>query len=90
MDTALRYLDARDVTADAARGMVVESADGRPLGRLDGFMVDADWQRLEYYVVAQTLERRQQLAVVPFVPASIDSDHGVIRLLDEATAEPLS
>jgi hypothetical protein len=89
MDTDLHYLDARDVSADAARGMVVESADGRALGRLDGFMVDHDWQRLAYYVVAQTSERRQQLAVVPFVPAHVDADLGVIRLIEDALAEPL-
>jgi hypothetical protein len=81
---------ASDVEQEpAAFGMVVELPDGRQLGRLDGFMVDPEQHRLRYYVVTQLAERSQRLAMVPFVPASLDAVRRVIRLLDDADAQPL-
>ena len=86
----LQYVAASEVDHEpAAFGMLVELPDGRELGRLDGFMVDPRQRRLCYYVVTQLAERSQRLAMVPFVPASLDADHGVIRLLDEVDAQLL-
>jgi hypothetical protein len=52
-------------------------------------MVDPEQHRLRYYVVTQLAERSQRLAMVPFVPASLDAVRRVIRLLDDADAQPL-
>ena len=30
-----------------------------------------------------------KLGLVPFVPGCLDAEHGVLRLLDHATAQPL-
>lgn len=89
-DDSLRYVDTRDVeNVPESANLMVESADGFELGRLDGFMIDPDRGELRYYVVTQLGERRMQLGLVPFVPGCLDSEHGVLRLLDEAEALPL-
>ena len=90
IDESLRYLstqDVQNVSADA--GVTVESADGFELGRLDGFMVDPDHRTLRYYVVTRFGEWGMRLGLVPFVPGCLDAEHGVLRLLDHATAHPL-
>jgi len=88
-DESLRYLATQDVenVADATP-VLVESADGRKLGRLDGFMVDAR-QTLRYYVVSRFGDRSMKLGLVPFVPGCLDSEHGVLRLIDLAAAQPI-
>lgn len=89
-DDSLRYLATRDVENVPESGsLVVESADGFELGRLDGFMVDPDRGAVRYYVVTQLDGRRMQLGLVPFVPGCLDTEHGVLRLLDEAVTLPL-
>ena len=88
-DESLRYLATQDVENVAdARPVLVESADGRKLGRLDGFMVDAR-QTLRYYVVSRFGDRSMKLGLVPFVPGCLDSEHGVLRLIDLAAAQPI-
>lgn len=90
LDESLRYVDTRDVeNVPESTNLMLESADGFELGRLDGFMVDPDRGELRYYVVTQLGERRMELGFVPFVPGCLDSEHGVLRLLDEAVALPL-
>jgi len=89
-DESLRYLATRDVeNVPDAPGVVVESVDGFELGRLDGFMVDSEQQTLRYYVVSRFGERSLKQGLVPFVPGCLDSQHGVLRLLDRAMAQPL-
>ena len=89
-DESLRYLATRDVeNVPDVPGVVVESVDGFELGRLDGFMVDPEQQTLRYYVVSRFGERSLKQGLVPFVPACLDSQHGVLRLLDRAMAQPL-
>jgi hypothetical protein len=90
IDESLRYLAAQDidnVTTDAS--VTVESADGFELGRLDGFMVDPKQRTLRYYVVSRFGDWGMKLGLVPFVPGCLDAEHGVLRLLDRATTQPL-
>jgi hypothetical protein len=89
-DDSLRYVATKDVdnVSDAAP-VVLETADGSELGRLDGFMVDTGASTLRYYVVSRFGERSLQLGLVPFVPGCLDIEHGVLRLLDHAAAHPL-
>ena len=89
-DESLRYLATQDVenVADTTP-VLVESADGRKLGRLDGFMVDTLRQTLRYYVVSRFGERTMTLGLVPFVPGCLDSEHGVLRLIDLVSAQPI-
>ncbi len=89
-DESLRYLATQDVknVADATP-VLVESADGRKLGRLDGFMVDPLLRTLRYYVVSRFGEKTMTLGLVPFVPGCLDSEHGVLRLIDLAAAQPI-
>jgi hypothetical protein len=90
-DESLHYVATRDVenVSDNA-AVTVESADGLELGRLDGFMVDPDHHTLRYYVVTRFGERSMKLGLVPFVPGCLDAEHGILRLLDDAAAQPLS
>ena len=90
-DDSLRYLatqDIENVPDDAA--VFVESADGRELGRLDGFMVDPSDHALRYYVVSRIGERSMTTGLVPFVPGCLDREHGILRLIDRAAAQPIS
>ena len=90
IDESLRYLPTQDIDNVAADADVtVESADGFELGRLDGFMVDPGRRTLRYYVVTRFGEWGMKLGLVPFVPGCLDAEHGVLRLLDRATAQPL-
>jgi hypothetical protein len=90
LDESLRYLPAQDIDNVAVdKAMTVESAEGCELGRLDGFMVDPEDRSLRYYVVARFGEWGMKLGLVPFVPGCLDAEHGVLRLLDHATALPL-
>lgn len=90
-DESLHYVATRDVENVADNSAVtVESADGFDLGRLDGFMVDPDRHTLRYYVVTRFGERSMKMGLVPFVPGCLDAEHGVLRLLSDTTAQPLS
>ena len=90
-DEPLHYVATSEVQNVADNSAVmVESADGFDLGRLDGFMVDPDHHTLRYYVVTRFGERSMKMGLVPFVPGCLDAEHGVLRLLSEATALPLS
>ena len=88
---ALRYVSVRDVEADLGTDDVtVETSHGDQLGLLDGFLVDSGLQSLRYFVIRQLSATSQTLARVPFVPARLDSRHGVLHLLDDAHAQALS
>jgi hypothetical protein len=90
-DESLHYVATRDVeNVSDSTAVTVESADGFDLGRLDGFMVDPDHHTLRYYVVTRFAERSMKLGLVPFVPGCLDAEHGILRLLDDAAAQPLS
>lgn len=90
IDESLRYVATEDVDNVANDASVtVRSAEGFELGRLDGFMVDPDHRTLRYYVVARFGEWGMKLGLVPFVPGCLDAEHGVLHLLDHATAHPL-
>ncbi len=90
LDDSLRYLATQDVENVSDNTTVtVKSAGGVDLGRLDGFMVDPDHRTLRYYVVTRFDEWGMKLELVPFVPGCLDAEHGVLRLLDHATAHPL-
>ena len=87
---ALRYVSIRDVESDLGTDDVtVETARGDELGLLDGFLVDSGLQSLRYFVVRRLGATSQTLARIPYVPARIDSEQGVLRLLDEAPAQAL-
>jgi hypothetical protein len=88
---SLRYVSVRDVEADLGTDDVtVETSHGDELGLLDGFLVDSGLQSLRYFVIRQLSATSQTLARVPFVPARLDSQHGVLHLLDDAHAQALS
>jgi hypothetical protein len=88
---SLRYVSVRDVEADLGTDDVtVETSRGDELGLLDGFLVDSGLQSLRYFVIRQLSATSQTLARVPFVPARLDSQHGVLHLLDDAHAQALS
>ena len=90
IDQSLRYVSTQDIRNVVADGsMTVESAQGCDLGRLDGFMVDPVDRSLRYYVVTRFAEFGAKMGLVPFVPGCLDAEHGVLRLLDEATLQPL-
>lgn len=90
LDESLRYLPTQDIDNVSDRvALTVESPDGAELGRLDGFMVDPDRHTLRYYVVSRFGSWGKRLGLVPFVPGCLDAEHGVLRLLDHATAQPL-
>ncbi len=90
IDESLRYLATQDIDNVATDASVtVESADGFELGRLDGFMVDPKGRTLRYYVVSRFGDWGMKLGLVPFVPGCLDAEHGVLRLLDRASAQPL-
>ncbi len=90
IDESLRYVSTQDIRNVASDGtMTVESAGGRELGRLDGFMVDPVDRTLRYYVVTRFAEFGAKMGLVPFVPGCLDAEHGILRLLDEATTHPL-
>jgi hypothetical protein len=87
---ALHYVSVRDVQADLGTDDVtVETSHGRRLGLLDGFLVDSGLQSLRYFVVRQLSATSQTLARIPFVPARIDAEKGVLRLLDDAPSQAL-
>ncbi len=90
-DESLRYLAAQDVTNVPENApLSLESADGCELGRLDGFMVDPERHALRYYVVSHIGELSMTTGLVPFVPGCLDTEHGVVRLIDLAAAQPLA
>ena len=90
-DESLHYVATRDVeNVSDNTAVTVESADGAELGRLDGFMVDPDHHTLRYYVVTRFAERSMKLGLVPFVPGCLDAEHGILRLLADASPQPLS
>lgn len=88
---SLRYVPVRDVEADLGTDdVMVETPHGHELGRLDGFLVDSAKQALRYFVIRRLGPRSLTMARVPYVPARIDSEHGVLRLLDDAPAQALA
>ncbi|MBK5297021.1 MAG: hypothetical protein JJE40_07690 [Vicinamibacteria bacterium] len=91
IDESLRYVATQDVdNVSVDADVTVRSADGFELGRLDGFMVDPDHRTLRYYVVTRFGEWGMKLGLVPFVPGCLDAEHGVLRLLHDAKAQPPS
>ena len=52
-------------------------------------MVDPSRRTLRYYVVTRFGDWGMKLGLVPFVPGCLDAEHGVLRLLDRVTAQPL-
>jgi hypothetical protein len=87
---SLRYVSVRDVETDLGTDdVMVETPHGHELGLLDGFLVDSGLHSLRYFVVRQFSATRQTLARVPYVPARIDTKHGVLHLLDDAPAQAL-
>ena len=90
IDDSLRYVSTQQVdNVGDDTGVTLESPDGDELGRLDGFMVDPQMQTLRYYVVKRFGQWGMKLGLVPFVPGCLDAEHGVLRLLDHATPQPL-
>lgn len=88
---SLRYVSVREVEADLGTDDVtVETTHGDELGLLDGFLVDSGLHSLRYFVIRQLSATSQTLARVPFVPARLDSRHGVLHLLADAHAQALS
>jgi hypothetical protein len=83
-------VSVREVETDLGTDDVtVETPLGDELGLLDGFLVDSGLRSLRYFVVRRLGATSQTLARIPYVPARIDSEHGVLRLLDEAPAQAL-
>jgi hypothetical protein len=84
-----RDLGSRDRLAELA---LDEGGNGTTevLGRLDGFLVDSARRCLRYFVIRRLGPQSLIMARVPFVPARLDSEHGVLRLLDDATAQTLA
>lgn len=81
-NVALRYVAAQDVeNRIIAFGLLVRAMDGRPIGRLEGFMVDPASQTLRYFVVDTRRGRRLLRRLVPFVPACLDAEDGTLHLL---------
>ena len=89
-DESLRYLPTQDVDNVAVD---TTSPSNRP--RAANWAVStASWsiltdRTLRYYVVTRFGEWGMKLGLVPFVPGCLDAEHGVLRLLDHATAQPL-
>jgi hypothetical protein len=87
----LRYVPVRDVETDLGTDDVtVETRHGDELGRLDGFLVDSARKCLRYFVIRRMGPRSLTMARVPFLPARLDSEHGVLRLLDDSQAQALA
>lgn len=79
---SLRYLSAKEVENGAAAfGAIVRSAEGLPLGRLEGFMMDPVSRTLRYFVVDARRGRKLLRRLVPFVPAWLDREGGALHLL---------
>ena len=88
---SLHYVPVRDVETDLGTDdVMLETAHGDKLGRLDGFLIDSARKCLRYFVIRRMGPRSLTMARVPFVPARLDSEHGVLRLLDEAPAQTLA
>ena len=88
---SLRYVPVREVETDLGTDDVtLETPHGDELGRLDGFLVDSARKCLRYFVIRRPGPRSLTMARVPFVPARLDSEHGVLRLLDDAQAQTLA
>jgi hypothetical protein len=84
---ALRYVRAHDIGhGPATFGAMLCDADGEPLGRLEGFMIDPQSQTVRYFVVDTRRGRRLERRMVPFVPAQLDLAHHVVRLIDHPHA----
>lgn len=87
----LRYVPVRDVESDLGTDdVMVETPEGDELGRLDGFLVDSARRCLRYFVIRRFGPQSLTMARVPFVPARLDSEQGVLRLLDDAPAQSLA
>ena len=83
----LHYVGAKDVGIPASTfGHLVEAADGAPLGRLEGFLVDPVNRRICFLVIGRRTGWRLRRLFVPFVPAMIDRVSQRLQLL--APAEP--
>ena len=78
----LRYVDAQRVgNSDFHVGTTVETAKGRPLGNLEGFVVDTRAGRLHYLVIGWRQLSGYKRKLVAFVPACVDAASGRLRLL---------
>jgi hypothetical protein len=87
----LRYVPVRDVESDLGTDDVtVETPQGDELGRLDGFLVDSARRCLRYFVIRRLGPQSMTMARVPFVPARLDSEQGVLQLLDDSPAQTLA
>lgn len=86
----LRYLDADAIdasTIDFSR-LDVRGRDGDKLGRVDGFIVDADSGRLYHLVVDSGGWFSSRRFLLPAGHASVDRDAGAVRIdLDRRTLE---
>jgi hypothetical protein len=88
---SLRYVSVRDVESDLGTDDVtVETPHGHEMGRLDGFLVDSAQKCLRYFVIRCLGPHSLTMARVPFVPAWLDSEHGVLHLLDDSQAQTLA
>jgi hypothetical protein len=77
---ALRFVAAHRIeNTGLDRGAPVETAAGNRLGRLEGFVVDADARRLRFVVVEASGRYEGHRLLLPFAPARIAD--GRLRLL---------
>jgi hypothetical protein len=78
----LRYIQAKQVEGDTFRldGFDVVDRDHRPLGQLNGLIIDPASRNVRYLVVDQGkwLTRRRKL--VPFGPAHVDRGGAAVQM----------
>ena len=87
--SALCYLEASkvDSPAGALSELALVTTEGKPLGHIAGVVIEPAARRVRYYDVLSTGWRRRRYLVSADQLAQIDSEKGVLRLLDTDIAE---
>jgi hypothetical protein len=81
-ESPLRYIDAAHVDSPVGslNAIKVLSHSEGNVGKLDGLIIDPIERQVRYFVVESRRLLRSRRYLVPLTPATIDAEHGTLRL----------
>src|SRR5690348_7556041 len=82
IDADLRYIDAGHVDTPSGRlgEASVVTSEHRPIGKLDGIVVDPTRRQVRFYVVEAPGWFKPRHYLLPLTPVRLDRDHNALEV----------